>query len=339
MRPVGIALCLLAGFSTARAQDIGSPPPFPPLGRLVDLGGWRVHLYCTGQTTPDQPTVILEAGIGDFSVEWSMVQPGVARFARVCSYDRSDEGWSDIGPHPRTMRQIVYELHTLLDKAEVRPPYVLVGHSYGGWLVRLFTATHSSDVVGLILIEAGADNPRRMLGDGRLLRSSDLVTGKTIPPANTANPMMEDRLPPGVINQLRSAAQQFGPRANEAPRNKLPADAQRMRTWAYWQIKHWLQGDNPFEPEELAGLRAERAKTEFPYGDMPLVVLTRGVSDEDGPDGKAFEAEHRADHAAVAKLSRNGRLIVAEHSGHHVQIDEPALVIGAIRDVLAAMRR
>src|SRR6185436_12252878 len=85
-----------------------------------------------------------------------------------------------------------------------------------------------------------------------------------------------------------------------------------------------------------AGLRAERAKSPQLLGDMPLVVLTRGMSEEDGPDGKAFEEEHRRDHAAVAALSRKGRLVVAARSGHHVQLDEPELVVQSVREVLAA---
>src|SRR5436305_15119662 len=132
------ALLLLAALhpASAWAQTEPGQPPFPPPGTLVDVGGWRLHLNCTGEVRAAQPTVILEAGSGDFSVEWSLVQPGVAEFARVCSYDRAGDGWSDLGPHPRTFRQIVYELHTLLDKAGVKPPLVLVGHSYGGGLVR-----------------------------------------------------------------------------------------------------------------------------------------------------------------------------------------------------------
>jgi pimeloyl-ACP methyl ester carboxylesterase len=216
---------------------------------------------------------------------------------------------------------------------------VLVGHSYGGWLVRLYTATYPSEVRGLVLVEAGADDPWRMQGNGKLVRASALVTGKPIPAVKTANPVIEAEIPPNVMAQLQDAARQNGPRANEAPRDKLPPDAQRMRTWAYSQPKHWAQGFNPFEADELAALRAERAKTQYPYGDMPLVVLTRGVSDEQGPDSKVFEKEHREDHAAMAKLSRNGKLIVAEHSGHHVQIDEPELVVSVIRDVVNAATR
>ena len=100
------ALALLP--DAARAQNDSTPPPFPAPGRLVDVGGWRLHLHCTGEARPSRPTVILEAGLGDFSVEWSLVQPGVARFARVCSYDRAGDGWSDLGPHPRTMHHIVF---------------------------------------------------------------------------------------------------------------------------------------------------------------------------------------------------------------------------------------
>src|SRR5262249_16385515 len=99
-----VLLALQAAMVVAQSQT--TPQPFPPPGKLVDVGGWRLHLNCTGEARASQPTVILEAGVGDFSVEWSLVQPGVAKFARVCSYDRAGDGWSDLGPHPRTLRQI-----------------------------------------------------------------------------------------------------------------------------------------------------------------------------------------------------------------------------------------
>lgn len=104
--------------ATAEAQSETKQPPLPPTGKLVDIGGWRLHLNCTGEPRASQPTVILEAGNGNFSVEWSLVQPRVAGFARVCSYDRAGAGWSELGPHPRTMRQTVFELHTLLEEDE-----------------------------------------------------------------------------------------------------------------------------------------------------------------------------------------------------------------------------
>src|SRR6266487_2906357 len=110
-RPVGPALIVAVFLGLViKAQGATDVPPYPAPGRLIDVGGWRLHLNCTGRASQSQPTVILESGIGDFSVEWSLVQPGVASLTRVCSYDRAGDGWSDVGPHPRTMRQIVYEL-------------------------------------------------------------------------------------------------------------------------------------------------------------------------------------------------------------------------------------
>ena len=338
---VRAALLLLLALQAAivLAQSESTPPPFPPPGKLVDAGGWRLHLNCTGDARPSQPTVILEAGKGDFSVEWSLVQTGVAKFARVCSYDRAGDGWSDLGPHPRTFHQIVYELHTLLDKAGVKGPFVLVGHSYGGWLVRLYASTYPAEVAGMVLVEGGADNPRRLLPDGRPAHSSDLVTGRPIPAVKVSNPLRVSDIPPGALSQMRAGMQDAVKQANDPPRNKLPAEAQRMRTWALGQLGHVAAAVNPFEDEELAALRAERAKSERPLGDMPLIVLIRGKSEEDGPDGKAFEEEHRREHAALAAMSRKGKLVIATHSGHHIQLDEPGLVIKSIRDVLEAVRK
>jgi pimeloyl-ACP methyl ester carboxylesterase len=320
-------------------QDQTTPPPFPPPGKLVDVGGWRLHLNCTGKARASQPTVILEAGVGDFSVEWSLVQPDVSKFARVCSYDRAGDGWSDLGPHPRTLRQIVYELHTLLDKGSVKPPLVLVGHSYGGWLVRLYASTYRAEVAGMVLVEAGADNPWRMLPDGKLARSADFVKGAPIPTVKVSGPLRLSDIPPEALSQMKAGAQKLARSPNDPPRDKLPPDAQSMRAWALAQVGHVAAAVNPFENEELAGLRAERAKSEHPLGDMPLIVLTRGKSEEEGPDGKAFEAEHRRDHAAMAAMSRNGKLIIATRSGHHVQLDEPELVIKSVREVLEAVRK
>jgi pimeloyl-ACP methyl ester carboxylesterase len=332
-------IAALVAFGTLCNAQEGSPPPLPPPGRLVDVGGWRLHLHCTGKPGPSQPSVILEAGAGDFSVEWSLVQPGVASFARVCSYDRAGDGWSDLGPHPRTMRQIAYELHTLLDKAGERPKYVLVGHSYGAWLTRVYAATYPAEVAGILMIEGGADNPWRLMADGKLARSADLATGRPVPPVKTSDPLRISDIPPGVLTQMRVGLVQASATANEAPRNKLPADAQRMRTWALGQLGHVAAAVNPHEHEELAALRSERLKNAVLYGDTPVAVITRGISEEQGPDSKTFEEERKKEHAALAAMSRNGKHLIAARSGHHVQLDEPDLVVNTIRELVAAARK
>jgi hypothetical protein len=112
-----------------------------------------------------------------------------------------------------------------------------------------------------------------------------------------------------------------------------------MRSWALGQIGHVAAAVNPFENEELAGLRAEGTKTTQPLKEMPLIVLTRGISEKEGPDGEAFAADHRREHAALASMSSKGRLVVATRSGHHIQLDEPELVVKSITEVLSAVKR
>ena len=339
-RSLALTLFLLfCGPTAARAQDATTSPPIAPPGRLVDVGGWRLHLNCAGEARPSQPVVILEAGAGDFSVDWSLVQPGVARFARVCSYDRAGSGWSELGPRPRTMTQIAYELHSLLDKAGERPPYVLVGHSFGGGVVRLYQLRYPADVAGVVLVDAAADNPWRKTPDRGLVRSSDLATGKPIPNVKTSDPVRYNQIPERFVTMIKNQVPELSAHANDPPRDKLPGDAQRMRVWSYAQVKMHISNDNPFEAEELGILRTERTRTEHVLGDIPLIVLSRGLPENSTPAGQAGEEEHNSDQAALVALSRIGKQVVAKRSGHHIPLDEPDLVVGAIRDVIAAARR
>jgi pimeloyl-ACP methyl ester carboxylesterase len=118
---------------------------------MVDVGGYRLHLYCTGEGSP---TVILEAGGGNPWLSWYQVQPQVAQFTRVCSYDRAGLGWSDPSPKPRTTKVIADELHTLLHNAGITAPFVLVGHSLGGLDARMFASQYPSEAVGMVLVDS-----------------------------------------------------------------------------------------------------------------------------------------------------------------------------------------
>lgn len=338
MRLTRFAWLLVVPLAAAQAQVGGSTPPLPAPGSMIDVGGWRLHLNCTGQPSASQPTVILEAGVGDFSVEWSRVQPGIAKFARVCSYDRAGDGWSDLGPHPRTFRQLVSELHTMLERAQIAPPYVFVGHSFGGWVVRTYELTYPKEVAAMVLVEGGGDNPIRLAPDGKEVHASDLDRGRPVPAVKTSGPLREADIPPRALEQMTMGLAGAAATANEPPRNKLPIEAQQMRTWALGQVKHVASAVNGFDAEELTLLRTSRETGGYPYGDMPLMVLMRGKSDEDGPDSKKHAAEHLTQLESVAKMSRAGKLIVAQKSGHHIQIDEPELVIDAVMRVLAAKR-
>ena len=325
---------LLAGMSVV-AQNPATPP-LPPPGRLVDVGGWKLHLNCSGEARASQPTVVLESGVGDFSVEWSLVQPKVAVFARVCSYDRAGDGWSELGPHPRTVHQIAYELHTLLANAGVKPPFVLVGHSYGGWLARQYQALYPSEVSGMVLVEPGMDNPWRIAPDGKLLHATDLATGQPVPEVKRSGPLRVGDLSPSLLERMMAGTQELSAHANDPPRDLLPPDARQMRTWALAQLGHVAAGVNPFEIEEITALHKERQRIPHILGDLPLIVLTRGIAEDSGSNAKAMEEEHRQDHQTQAAMSRRGKLVVAAHSGHHIQLQQPELVIAAIREVMSA---
>jgi pimeloyl-ACP methyl ester carboxylesterase len=124
---------------------------YPAPGQQVDVGGYRLHIQCVGEGSP---TVLLDAGLGGFSLDWSLVQPELAANNRVCAYDRAGYGWSDPGPQPRTPSHIADELHTMLVNAGVQGPYVLVGHSAAGKHVRFYATRYPQDVVGMVLVEA-----------------------------------------------------------------------------------------------------------------------------------------------------------------------------------------
>jgi len=126
----------------------------PPPGQMVDVGGYRLHLYCVGKNVEGSPTVILEHGLGATSAAWARVQPEIAQTTRVCAYDRAGMGWSDPGPAPRDAEHIVTELHSLLQNAGIPGPYVLVGWSFGGLYVRMYAGKYPTEVSGIVLLDS-----------------------------------------------------------------------------------------------------------------------------------------------------------------------------------------
>ena len=142
---------LLVGYMFEPGAEAADAKAYPPPGELVDIGGYRLHINCTGSGSP---TVVIDAGWGDWSTAWGFVQPEVAKTTRVCTYDRAGTGWSDAGPLPRDATQFAKELHTLLQNAHIPGPYVLAGHSLGGLPVRVFAGTYPAEVAGVVLIDS-----------------------------------------------------------------------------------------------------------------------------------------------------------------------------------------
>jgi pimeloyl-ACP methyl ester carboxylesterase len=151
-----IVLALLGAIYESVA-GVADAKTYPPPGQLADVGDHRLHINCTGTGSP---TVVIVSGLGDWSTSWGVVQPEVAKTTRVCTYDRSGLGWSDASSLPSDAAQFAKELHTLLQNANVPGPYVLVGHSLGGFIVRTFAHDYASEVAGVVLVDSM--NPKQV---------------------------------------------------------------------------------------------------------------------------------------------------------------------------------
>ncbi|HEV2827895.1 MAG TPA: alpha/beta hydrolase [Pyrinomonadaceae bacterium] len=333
----GLPLALLILFASQSAISQTSTTfikPPPPPGKLVDVGGWRLHLNCTGNKKATRPTVVLESGAGDFSFDWSLVQPGISRFTRVCSYDRAGNAWSDLGPRPRTMKQIAYELHTALMKAGSKGPYVLVGQSIGGLLIRTFAGQYPKEVAGMVLVDSTHEDNQLFL-NGKVQRMRELSQKRTIPPIQTAIPAADKALSPEERQQLQNFLKEMGPPKINPPFDRLPLRIQQVRLWALAQPQHYVADNDPYWGEEFAEIYATRKTHEYPLGDTPLIVLTRGKSEyPDTEEGRQLNEDRKRMQLDLLNLSRKSKQIIATTSGHHIQLDDPELVINAIRQIV-----
>jgi pimeloyl-ACP methyl ester carboxylesterase len=146
---LAVAGAIYQAIATMRAERA-----YPPPGDMVDVGGYSLHIDCVGHGSP---TVLLDGGSGDFSAQWVWVQREVSDTTRVCAYDRAGMGWSEMGSEPRDAKQITSELHTLLSKAGIGGPYVLVGHSFGGLSMLTYAARYPEEVAGVALVDSSTE--------------------------------------------------------------------------------------------------------------------------------------------------------------------------------------
>jgi pimeloyl-ACP methyl ester carboxylesterase len=300
---------------------------YPAPGKLVDVGGHRLHINCQGQ---GGPTVVMESGNGNFSLNWGKVPREVAKFTRVCTYDRAGLGWSDRSLQPRTAHNLVEDLHTLLEQSGVEPPYVLVGHSLGGMLMRLYAHEHPDQVAGMVLVDSSHEEqllrfPEALL---RLSRKTDKLM-------NGVLRVMQLLIAGGVL----ALAPKLFPRqmlimATEEDRDTfrgvVSADAKNLAT---------IQEENAVADDHFAAVRAAHITS---LGDIPLIVLSHGK--EQQIPGMSVEVSREFEQAwqqmqdELTAQSSRGKRIVAEKSDHYIQLDQPELVIESIREVVDAAR-
>jgi pimeloyl-ACP methyl ester carboxylesterase len=268
-------------------------------------------------------------------LSWTFVQPAVAEFTTACAYDRAGFGWSEAGPLPRTVSRTAAELHELLTSAGIPPPYVLVGHSYGGWTIREFASKHRAAVAGLVFVDPAhpedwRDPPpadRERLDRGVTLcrhgvKAARLGLATLVAKLATA----------GAANLARGIAATVSRRTLRrqdeqilAPVTKLPPDVRRMLRWMWTQPRY-------FEAlgSQIEHVRASAAEIDLgpDYGDLPVTTIS----------ATSLNDRRRQLQEALARRSTRGRHIIAKESGHWIPLDEPDTVIGAVREVVAAAR-
>ena len=336
----GILLIMLALFllllgAGAIWQGIGSARDrrrYTPPGHLVDLGGYRLHIRPMGE---GNPTVVFDSAMGGSCLSWTLVQPEVSTFTQTCSYDRAGFGWSDTGPSPRTVGRVVEELHDLLQRSRIGGPYVLVGHSYGGLAIRLFASRFPEEVAGMVLVdpanpqewmEPNIDQQRRLDVGGRLSRRAALLARF------------------GIIRLLASLANRWTPQLARAsalligfglikaehegvlaPARRLPSQLRSILSAFWTQPKFFraLASQIEFVPEGAA-----QVSISGDYGHRPLIVLS---ATNPSPERVREQEE-------VAQLSSAGKHVIASDSGHWIPLDQPEVVIAAIREVVDAVR-
>ena len=300
MRLAGI-VCALGVAGEAVALDVAA---FPPPGVYIGVGSHRMHIHCTGSGSP---VVVFDSGLGGNSLEWVKVQPAVSRFTRACTYDRSGYGWSDVGPFPRLASRSAEELARLLIYASEPGPYVLVGHSIGGFNIRRFAHDHPSRIAGLVLVDAANEHQfERFEQNG--IRVPIAPKGATFVIGN------HWEVPDGLPAELRETAQALVLRSSAI--RSLYSELHTMR-------------DSALQVQAL-DVPPER----------PAVVIARGDPPGDAKPKlvKMAEVWRQMQHELADSLP-GSRFVTVEGSGHHVHLDRPEVVIDAVRFVVDESRQ
>jgi len=287
----------------------------PAPGQMVNVDGRGMHIYCTGEGSP---TVILAAGLDDFSIFWSQVQPEIAKVTRICSYDRAGLGWSEPGSSPRTSGMMVDELHALLINAKVDPPYVLVGHSFGGALMRLYAHNYPDEVAGMVLVDAAPDELFVRVPSWRNAIEGKLGLYRTLAPLSSFGLLA---FTPGSI-----------------PNRGMPDDVLAQYRAIAVSTDYFQTG--VAENEAFESNLTEVRNANVSLRDMPLILISRGYWDamsgfSEIENQQAWQAWNEMQ-SEMLSLSSNSRQIVAIESEHNIQLQQPKLIVDAILELIEA---
>lgn len=310
---------LLAGYLYEKVHNRDRYDQFNLPGKRIDIGGRRLYALIQGERRTGQPLVVMEAGHGDWSKCWKNVQPEVACFARVLSYDRAGSGWSDPGPLPRSPEAMVRDLHALLAALGEPGPYLLVGHSLGAPLARLFYAHYPGEVAGMVWVDSAHERMDRFLPFFKLAfkgllagyqsggRAARLGLVRLFMQRQMLRAFPADSRPD---EQAVLLAQLIGPRYFEW----MYAETSAFGTAHYWAQIATCLGDLP-----VISLEAQ-------YTNQPPPPMAR-------PYWQEFLAGWRKIHDDVAGMSTRVQRVPVD-AGHVIMAEKPEIVIEAIRTML-----
>jgi pimeloyl-ACP methyl ester carboxylesterase len=318
-----VASGVLYQYFASRAASRQHPPP----GELIDIGGHRLHVTCSGA---GRPPVLLESGIAASSLSWAAVQPAVARFTRVCTYDRAGLAWSDVPSCPRTFDRIVDELAMVLRRVAPGERCVLVGHSFGSFVVRGYAMRHPDAVAGLLLVDPAVewltpDAPRayRLRRARHLSRVGEWLAYIGIPRVCLALLIGGAPAAPQRFSRLfgETVAQTLGRLVGEV--RKLPPETYPLMQEFWSQPKCYRAMADHLGALERDGAAIAQIVT-------PAEIPTTVISSANQPADQ-IEMQKR-----LADASHRGRHLIASRSTHWIQFDEPELITAAVRELVGS---
>ncbi len=330
---------LLAGAASAGAGAAPQDERYARPGQLVRVDNHRLNVYCFGTGSP---TVVFDSGWEDWAPAWAIVQPAVARFTRTCSYDRAGAGFSDPGPMPRTSVRIADDLHAALHRLHIPGPYVLVGHSFGSYNLRTFVDRYPSEVAGLVLVDGEDDDitsAKQRLQDHKDFASilaelrqcrAALAAGRPLPALERRRRHAPDcsqqffrGIPERMFSPVLNAAILHTARTKLALYDEVISEMAEMPADETYLLTHLhALGSRP--------VRILTAQNHFYDTSKTPEALHR--------EHLAFEHQHAATQARWLSLSTDSKQILAYRSGHYIELDQPDVVIDAIRDVVNRSR-
>jgi pimeloyl-ACP methyl ester carboxylesterase len=313
-----------------------------PQQRIEVEPGRRMNLYCIGS---GRPTVVFDSGLSDWSSTWALIQPAVATRTRACSYDRPGMGYSDPATHASTPLDATHDLHALLERAGIHGPLLLVGHSLGGFNMKLYAALYPEQVAGAVLVDPAEERLWERVGPALSVQFGDtlvheaaaddtssfgeLVTHLRECAKTTRAGKLDDATYAACTDPVRTP---LGP-VILAERRKLQASV------AYQDAQLAEAASSMFVPDAAADAQYARLFGALPHplGDRPLIVLTHSIWDMTPPFGDTGYVSWVAAHRQTAALSTRGSERMVPLSRHNIQVDHPQVVIDAIAEVLDAI--